>query len=344
MGTHFCADRLGLPGHQPLCGMVRVPPVSGLQHALRSQGDHGVRTSFTDFLQGKGKRCGKSSQRDFAGPKGAVSNECNNSGEMQGPYKGQAMRLFFPSKTIGKPGVGKGNGVQGKTNIERLGKGSNDSVLGRIKLSPWGPGHGGIAATTAIPMNKGYWAKSTLAVKMSRREEVTTLARMVAGQNQFLPLSKEVVEAVAAALKAAGLASADHYLNELKLLHVEPGFHLEQWLARTFQLCKKSVVRERGPVKRATEFQLEDVVLEAWKMTDEVAVSRATWAYAWGLAWMLREVELSKVCWEHISWNAARKTVRLYIPSSKTDQKGLGVARTLQCCGLKPCWRAAHGS
>ena len=232
-----------------------------LQHALRSQGDHGVRTSFTDFLQGKGKRCGKSSQRDFAGPKGAVSNECNNSGEMQGPYKGQAMRLFFPSKTIGKPGVGKGNGVQGKTNIERLGKGSNDSVLGRIKLSPWGPGHGGIAATTAIPMNKGYWAKSTLAVKMSRREEVTTLARMVAGQNQFLPLSKEVVEAVAAALKAAGLASADHYLNELKLLHVESGFHLEQWLARTFQLCKKSVVRERGPVKRAMEFQLEDVVL-----------------------------------------------------------------------------------
>ena len=152
MGTHFCADRLGLPGHQPLCGMVRVPPVSGLQHAPRSQGDHGVRTSFTDFLQGKGKRWGKSSQRDFADPKGAVPNECNNSEEMQDPYKGQAMRLFFPSKTIGKPGVGKGNGVQGKTNIERLGKGSNDSILGRIKLSPWGPGHGGIAATTAIPM------------------------------------------------------------------------------------------------------------------------------------------------------------------------------------------------
>ena len=37
-------------------------------------------------------------------------------------------------------------------------------------------------------LNKGYWAKSTLAVKMSRREEVTTLARTVAGQNQFLPL------------------------------------------------------------------------------------------------------------------------------------------------------------
>ena len=398
MGTDFCADRLGLPRHQPLCGMVHMSPMPGLQHALRSQGGHGVLPSFTDFLQGKGKKGGKPLWREVAEPKGAISNEYNSSGEMQNPHKGQTMCLFFPPKAAGKPGVGKGYGMQSKTGIERLGKGSNDSILGRVKLSPWGPGHRGIVTMPAVPMaggtqvtpvekgrkgrakghpgraadapvenhcqgrgsfvkalevasckiklqaavrelNKGYWAKSTMAVKMSRREEVATLAKTVAGQNQFLPLSKEVVEAVAAALKAAGLASADQYLNELKLLHIEAGFHLEQWLARTFQLCKKSVVRERGPVKRAMEFQLEDVALEAWTMTSDVAVSRATLAYAWGVAWMLREVELSKVCWEHISWNMAKKTVRLYIPSSKTDQRGLGVARTLQCCGLSPCWK-----
>ena len=34
-----------------------------------------------------------------------------------------------------------------------------------------------------------------------------------------------------------------------------------------------------------------------------------------------------------------KKTVRLYISSSKTDQRGLGVARALQCCGYSPCWK-----
>lgn len=75
---------------------------------------------------------------------------------------------------------------------------------------------------------------------------------------------------------------------------------MEQWLTRTFQLCKKSVVRERGPIKRALEFQLEDVVLEAWNVSDTVPVATSLWAYAWGMAWMLREIELSKVLWEHI--------------------------------------------
>lgn len=75
-------------------------------------------------------------------------------------------------------------------------------------------------------LNKGYWAASTLAVKTSRREEVTilaALARTISGVNQFLPLQKELVESVAAALKAAGLASADQYLNKLKLMHIEAG-------------------------------------------------------------------------------------------------------------------------
>ena len=46
-------------------------------------------------------------------------------------------------------------------------------------------------------LNKGYWAQSTLAVKKSRREEICKLARMVAPQGIFLPLSKEIVEATA---------------------------------------------------------------------------------------------------------------------------------------------------
>ena len=82
-------------------------------------------------------------------------------------------------------------------------------------------------------LNKGFWAQSTLAVKRSRRDEVCKLAQMVAPRGKFLPLTRDVVEATAAALKVAGLASADQYLGELKLVHVEAGFPLEAWLTRT---------------------------------------------------------------------------------------------------------------
>ena len=54
---------------------------------------------------------------------------------------------------------------------------------------------------------------------------------------------------------------------------------------------------------------------------------------------MLREIELSKVRWGHMSWNQRKKTVRLFIPHSKMDQQELGIARRLQCCGESPCWK-----
>ena len=187
-------------------------------------------------------------------------------------------------------------------------------------------------------LNKGFWAQSTLAVK-TRRDEVCKLAQMVAPRGKFLPLTRDVVEATAAALKVAGLASADQYLGELKLVHVEAGFPLEAWLTRTLTLCKKSLSRERGPVKRAPEVALESLSEDVWKIHERAAVQAAAWAYAWGVCWMLREIELSRVLWAHVSWNRKNKTVRLYIPQSKMDQQGLGTARTLQCCQENPCWK-----
>ena len=187
-------------------------------------------------------------------------------------------------------------------------------------------------------LNQGFWAKGTLSVKRIRRAEITKLALTVTGGREPLPLAKQTVEMVAAALKAAKLASADQYLNELKLMHVEAGFPMEAWLGRTFQLCKKSVSRDRGPIRKAPEVPLDKVFLQDIPGAEALPVPLAIWAYAWGVTWMLREIELSRVKWGHVSWNVGRKTVRLFIPRSKGDQMGLGVARTLQCCGEKPCW------
>ena len=92
-------------------------------------------------------------------------------------------------------------------------------------------------------------------------------------------------------------------------------------------------------MKRAPEVKVEDLPCRIWSRNGSVKVPLGTLAFAWGVAWMLREVELSKTKWGHVSADEARRTVRLFIPHSKADQQGLGVARTLQCCGGRPCWQ-----
>ena len=88
------------------------------------------------------------------------------------------------------------------------------------------------------------------------------LARQAAGTNQPLPLSRDTVEGVAAALKEAGLKSGQQYMTDLKLMYmklVSICFDVEAWLKRSFGLCKKSLERERGPVTRAMEVKVETV-------------------------------------------------------------------------------------
>eukprot|EP00438_Fugacium_kawagutii_P032452 Skav223756 [mRNA] locus=scaffold3575:525258:528900:- [translate_table: standard] len=187
-------------------------------------------------------------------------------------------------------------------------------------------------------LTKDFWSSTTVAAREARRAEVLELATVVNGGGRLFPLRKVVVEGVAACLKSAGLTSGFQYLNELKLAHVEAGFSVDAWLVRLLALCKKSMTRRRGPVRRAPELQPEHLEHSAWSLL-EASVPRGAWAYAWGVAWMLREVELSNVQWKHVSHSLAQKSVRLFIPHSKMDQQGLGVSRTLQCCGETPCWK-----
>ena len=187
-------------------------------------------------------------------------------------------------------------------------------------------------------LTKDFWAASTILVKQSRRAEVFKVAKAIVGNGEILPLTQSTVEGVAAALKAGGMTSANLYLQELKLAHIEAGFDLEAWLSRTFVLCGKSLSRNRGPVKRAPEVNVDRVTPKLQKPISELWVPLAGLAYAWGVAWMLREVELSKVAWKHITFFEDKKWVKLLLPLSKTDQQGLGVSRTLKCCGERSCW------
>ena len=96
-----------------------------------------------------------------------------------------------------------------------------------------------------------------MASKISRRKEVLRLARAVAGTNVVVPLARDTVEGVAAALKEAQMRSGAQYLAELKLLHIEAGFEVEAWLKRAFDLCRKSLERDRGPTQESRPHSIQ---------------------------------------------------------------------------------------
>ena len=195
----------------------------------------------------------------------------------------------------------------------------------------------------AVDSLKGnFWATSSLKARKSRREEVLTLALAVSKERKaVIPLSREVIEKTAAALKGASLASADQYLNELKLMHVEAGFEVPAWMQRTFALCKKALMRNGGPTKRAPELNLCKMSKDTWDYVSRKPKQycRPMLAFAWGVVWMLREVELGAVKWNHVETNEGSRTITMYTPKSKMDQMGKGVKRSLRCCGDSPCTR-----
>eukprot|EP00971_Amphidinium_carterae_P276943 5496295-Amphidinium_carterae.1 len=93
------------------------------------------------------------------------------------------------------------------------------------------------------------FAKSTVRAKFHRRSAVESLARTIA-----------VAIGVAASLKSAGFRFAPLYLDELRLGHIEAGWQAEDWLARVLTNCKRSLDRGLGPVHRAPELRLDDLV------------------------------------------------------------------------------------
>ena len=117
-------------------------------------------------------------------------------------------------------------------------------------------------STVVDKFKKKFFANSAEKLRSCKRNEAMKLARQAAGTNQPLPLSRDTVEGVATALKEAGLKSGQQYMTDLKLMYmklVSICFDVEAWLKRSFDLCKKSLERERGPVTRAMEVKVETV-------------------------------------------------------------------------------------
>ena len=131
------------------------------------------------------------------------------------------------------------------------------------------------------------------------------------------------------------------YVNELKLMHVEAGYDVSLQMNKLLTDCKRSLKRNRGPVRRAPEFKLDDVeqLKRMLCSTSAKGTLRPALSYAWAVIWMLREIEVSATRWRDVTMCESGKRMTIFIPLSKCDQQGSGVRRTLQCCVNKSCFR-----
>ena len=107
-------------------------------------------------------------------------------------------------------------------------------------------------------------------------------------------------------------------------------------LERQLKMCKAALSRNKGPEKRAKEVVVDNLKEDTWNELGvrQADLVRPAWSYAWATVWMLRAAEAAKVLVKHVSIKHSPRHVTLFIPISKMDQKGKGVSRTLQCCGL----------
>ena len=96
-----------------------------------------------------------------------------------------------------------------------------------------------------------FYANSSRDAVTKKRAAVCRLAERAAlsvpGSSAPFPLHVPVVHAVAAALKLAGFRSAEQYMGELRLEHIERGAPVSEQLARAFDQCKRSLRRGVGP-------------------------------------------------------------------------------------------------
>ena len=216
-------------------------------------------------------------------------------------------------------------------------KGGRGGALEGILKSNRGLNHWKGKATA---FRKKFLSFSSSCARSSRRKQILKILQQVKGKPEF-PVSAEELTIAATVLDEAKLVSADQYLHEIKLMQVEMGGEWGLTLERQLKMCKAALSRNKGPEKRAKEVVVDNLKEDTWNELGvrQADLVRPAWSYAWATVWMLRAAEAAKVLVKHVSIKHSPRHVTLFIPISKMDQKGKGVSRTLQCCGLPDCHR-----
>ena len=194
-------------------------------------------------------------------------------------------------------------------------------------------------ATARKVLKDKFYSVSTAATKSSKRKTIMEVAAACTEEVTIFPISVELLVDVAATINYTEMRSGEQYLFELKMMHTELGFTWTDQLERHLQMCKRALMRDRGPDARAVEYKPDTIEAERFNTLDtEKGCPQSTaLSYAWSTIWMLRAIEATSLLVGHVKLDRERCVVRLFIPKSKMDQKALGVTRCLACCGKEEC-------
>lgn len=182
-------------------------------------------------------------------------------------------------------------------------------------------------------LEEGFYSSNTSASKNSKRKKITELAEACVGRGKVFPVELTTLIEVAALLRKINMKASEQYLYELKAMNAEFGFEWSNQLEAHFKMCKRALSRDRGPEVRALELKPQEIPEETLMATtkSKTKARKIGLSFVWAATWMLRAIEAQGVKVGHVKINHVEKTVKLWIPKSKMDQRALGVSRTLGC-------------
>ena len=184
-----------------------------------------------------------------------------------------------------------------------------------------------------------FSSSTSRAPKNSRRKLVSEVLGIKAGGGDILPLSAGSLKHLAATLWKSGYSSAELYIVEAKLMHVEEGYEWTSQLDLMMKRCKRGVSRNLGPRKKANEVSTEKRHrARSCSSPAKSPIHFPKELFFFAMVWMLRGIELVRLLVSDVTVNASVKTVTLFLRTSKTDQRGKGVSRVLSCvCSDSQC-------
>lgn len=181
-----------------------------------------------------------------------------------------------------------------------------------------------------------YYASSSRKPRDALVQTWTKFHKHWFGNDQIVPVTTESLEKVSCLFKIGGYKSYKNYVSRIKELHIESGFVWSQPLQNMARRCTRSVLRGLGGPCRSEAFDLDNVVSYLCRNhvdSGEDGPDSPLAAVVVGAFFLLRELELSAIDMEDVSFTAT--TVTLNLPVSKVDWQAKGCRRTWSCiCGL----------
>ena len=163
------------------------------------------------------------------------------------------------------------------------------------------------------------------------------------GTDDFLPLTTDSIEKVSCLFKVGAYKSFKNYLSRAKECHTEAGYEWTTQLQNTSRKCTRSVLRGLGGPSRSEAFDFCSVIQYLTannhaKGSDSPASPLA--AVLVGVYFLLRELELSAIDMEDVSFTES--PITLSLPVSKVDWQAKGCRRTWSCLCFQGYYCPVH--